>query len=208
MNKSKQLDKLVKISLLSAMAFLLMLIELPVPIFPAFLKIDLSDLPALVGAFALGPVAGVIIEGLKVLLNLVFHGTMTAGVGELANFLIGASLVFTAGIIYKRNKTKGNAIKGLIAGTIVMTVLGAVINYTFLLPVYAKAFHVPLEVIIGMGTKVNSSVTDLKTLVLFGIVPFNLIKGAAVSFVTAAIYKKISVILTHEVVSKKEKLVG
>lgn len=208
MNKSKQLDKLVKISLLSAMAFLLMLIELPIPIFPAFLKIDLSDLPALVGAFALGPVAGVVIEGLKVLLNLVFHGTTTAGVGEVANFLIGASFVFTAGVIYKRNKVKRNAIKGLIAGTLIMTVIGAVINYTFLIPVYATAFHVPLNVIIGMGTKVNSNITDLSTLVLFAIVPFNLIKGAAVSFVTAAIYKKISVILTHEVVGDKKKLVG
>lgn len=208
MNKSKQLDKLVKISLLSAMAFILMLIELPIPIFPAFLKIDLSDLPALVGAFALGPIAGVVVEGLKVLLNLVFHGTTTAGVGELANFLIGASFVFTAGIIYKRNRTKGNAIKGLIAGTLIMTVIGAVINYTFLIPVYATAFHVPLNVIIGMGTKVNSNITDLKTLVLFAIVPFNLIKGAAVSFVTAVIYKKISVILTNEVVADKKKLVG
>lgn len=208
MNKSKKLDKLVKISLLSAMAFLLMLIELPIPIFPAFLKIDLSDLPALVGAFALGPVAGVIIEGIKVLLNLVFHGTMTAGVGELANFLIGASLVFTAGMMYKVNKTKGNAIRGLIAGTVMMTVIGAVINYSFLLPVYAKAFHVPLNVIVGMGTKVNSNIVDLKTLVLFAIVPFNLVKGIAVSLVTAGVYKKISVILTGQVVKRKEKLVG
>ncbi|HCO73413.1 MAG TPA: hemolysin [Clostridium sp.] len=123
MNTSKNVNRLVKISLLVAIAFILMLFEFPIPGFPPFLKLDLSDLPALIGGFALGPVAGVIIEGGKVILNLVFHGTYTGGVGEFANFLIGGSFVFVASYVYHKNKTKKSAIIGLILGTIIMTIV-------------------------------------------------------------------------------------
>lgn len=192
---NKRLGTLIKISFLSAMAFLLMLIDLPLPIFPAFLKIDLSDLPALVGAFALGPVAGVAIEFLKNILIVLIKGSATAMVGEVANFFIGSILVFVSGYIYIKRNTRKNAIIGLVLGTMFMTIAASVINYLVLIPVYSKAFGMPLESIIGMGTAINSNITDLSTLIVWAIIPFNLIKGFIVSFVTVAIYKKISVIL-------------
>lgn len=192
---NKRLGTLIEISFLSAMAFLLMLIDLPLPIFPAFLKIDLSDLPALVGAFALGPVAGVAIEFLKNILIVLIKGSATAMVGEVANFFIGSILVFVSGYIYIKRNNRKNAIIGLVLGTMFMTIAASVINYAVLIPVYSKAFGMPLEAIIGMGTAINSNITDLSTLIVWAIVPFNLIKGFIVSFVTVAIYKKISVIL-------------
>ncbi|SFB06551.1 ECF transporter S component [Clostridium frigidicarnis] len=205
---NKRLGTLIKISFLSAMAFLLMLIELPLPIFPAFLKIDLSDLPALVGAFALGPVAGVAIEFLKNILIILIKGSATAMVGEVANFFIGSILVFVSGYIYKKRNTRKNAIIGLILGTIFMTIAASIINYLVLIPVYSKAFGMPLDAIIGMGTAINSNITDLSTLIVWAIVPFNLIKGFIVSFVTVAIYKKISVVLKTSINETTKKKVA
>ncbi|WP_027633601.1 ECF transporter S component [Clostridium hydrogeniformans] len=195
----KNLNTLIKISLLGSMAFLLMLFDFPLPIFPSFLKIDLSDLPALVGSFALGPIAGVVIELLKNILHAAIKGSSTAMVGEIANFFVGSVLVFTSGYIYNMKKTRKSAVTGLVVGTIVMSVLAGILNYVIMIPFYAKAFGMPMEAIIGMGTKLNSNIKDLTSLVLWAIIPFNLLKGFAVSFITAAIYKKISIVLQGEV---------
>jgi len=183
---------MVKTSVLSVIAFVLMMIEMPVPLFPAFLKLDLSDLPALVGGFAMGPAVGVTIELIKNFLHFITR-TSTAGVGELANFIVGAALVFPASYIYKMKKSKTQALKALTVGTVSMAIAGGLANYFILLPFYAKVM--PLEVIIEMGKVANAAITDMKTLVLYAIVPFNLIKGAAISIITLLIYKKISVIL-------------
>ncbi len=199
MKKDKlNLNKQIKITLLSAMAFLLMYLEFPLPIFPQFLKIDLSDLPALIGAFALGPVEGVIIEFLKNVLHILFKGTQTVFVGELANFLVGGILVFTSGYFYKKEKTRRNAILGLMFGTALMTVLAGILNYYILVPVYAKAFKVPIDALVAMGSKVNGNIKSLGTYILWGVVPFNLIKGIMVSIVTLGMYKSVSPILHKE----------
>ncbi|MDM8533526.1 ECF transporter S component [Clostridiaceae bacterium HSG29] len=137
MNDSKKLlsvKNMAKISILSVIAFILMQIELPLPIFPSFLKVDLSDLPALIGGFALGPAVGILIELFKNLMHLT--RTSTSGVGELANFLVGIALVVPASMIYFKNKTKKNAIIGLLVGTIVMGIVGGIFNYFVLLPFY------------------------------------------------------------------------
>ena len=197
MNTSKNVNRLVKISLLVAIAFILMLFEFPIPGFPPFLKLDLSDLPALIGGFALGPVAGVIIEGGKVILNLVFHGSYTGGVGEFANFLVGGSFVFVASYIYHKNKTKKNAIIGLISGTIVMTIVGAVFNYFVLIPLYATIMG-GMANVIGASAEGNSNISSLTGIIVLGITPFNIIKGAIVSFITFVSYKRISPLLNRE----------
>lgn len=187
--------EIVTIGMLGAIAVILMLFEIPLPFAPSFYEIDLSEVPVLVGCFALGPLAGVLIELVKIVLNLVINGTVTAGVGEIANFCIGCSFCVPAGLIYRSMKTKKGAVISLVAGTLSMTFLGCFINAYVMLPTYAKAFQIPIEGLIEMGTKVNASITDLFTFVMFAVVPFNLLKGVVVSVVVLLIYKKISPII-------------
>ncbi|MCY6355458.1 ECF transporter S component [Clostridium sp. ZS2-4] len=203
--KQTNLNKTIKISLLSAIAFVLMFFEIPLPIFPSFLQIDLSDLPALLGTFALGPVSGILIELFKNVLHIVFKGTQTGFVGEFANFIVGSIFVATAGIIYKMRKSKKTAILGLVAGTIVMSLGASVLNYTILLPLYAKIFKAPIEAFVAMGTALNSNIKTVKDLVLLSILPFNILKGIMVSVVTIPVYKSISPILHREEVLQESK---
>jgi len=196
MNDSKKLlsvKNMAKISILSVIAFILMQIELPLPIFPSFLKVDLSDLPALIGGFALGPAVGILIELFKNLMHLA--RTSTSGVGELANFLVGIALVVPASMIYFRNKTKKNAIIGLLVGTIIMGIVGGLFNYFVLLPFYANVMKFPMDAIVSMGTIVNKNIVDVKTLIFYAIIPFNAFKGVVISVFTLLVYKRISRLL-------------
>ena len=183
---------LVKIGMLAAVAVILMIFEIPLPFAPAFYEIDFSEVPVMVGCFAMGPLAGALIELVKILLNFVITGTDTAGVGELANFIIGCSLCVPAGLIYRRNRTRKNALIGMITGTLLMTVIGCVINAFVLLPTYAVAFGLSMDKLVAMGTAVNSGITGISTFVMFAVAPFNLLKGILVSVIVFLIYKKIS----------------
>lgn len=183
---------LAKAGMLSAVAVVLMLFEIPLPFVPVFYKIDFSEVPVLVGCFAMGPLAGAGIELIKNLLHVVISGTQTAGVGEVANFLIGCSLIMPAGWIYRKMHTKTGALAGMAAGTVLMTAVGGLLNAYVLLPVYAKAFGMPLDALVQMGTEVNAKITSVSTLVLFAVTPFNLLKGVLVSVIVLLIYKKIS----------------
>jgi riboflavin transporter FmnP len=195
LNTTSKTNWIVKVGMLSAVAFLLQLVEFPLGIFPAFLQIDFSDVPALLAGFSLGPAAGVVVELIKNLLHLVLKNSGTGGVGELANFLIGSALVVPAALLYKRKHTRSMAVYGLTAGTVSMAVAGVLANLYILIPFYAKAFGMPVEAIVSMGTAANPSIDSLTTLVLYGIVPFNLLKGVLVSLVTVLIYKRLSPIL-------------
>lgn len=187
---------MVKISVLSVIAFILMFFEFAlVWLAPPFMKLDISDLPALIGAFAIGPMAGVIIELLKNILNLVIEGSSTGGVGEFANFVVGAAFVYTAGAVYYRSKNFKNAIIGLGLGTIVMTIVISVANYYFMFPFYAKLFGMQIEQLVEMGTAINGKIVDMKSMVIYAIVPFNILKGIVLSALTILIYKKVSPIL-------------
>ena len=183
---------MAQIGMLSAIAVVLMLFEIPLPFAPAFYEIDFSEVPVLIGCFAMGPLAGAAIEFLKILLNFVVTGTDTAGVGEIANFIIGCSLCVPAGLIYRRNRTRKNALIGMVVGTVTMTVIGCFINAFVLLPTYAVAFGMPIDALVSMGTAVNSHITNLFTFVMFAVAPFNLLKGVLVSVIVFLIYKKIS----------------
>ncbi len=191
--KKISVAKMTKIAMLSVLAFVFMQLELIIPIFPQFLKLDISDLPALVGAFAMGPLAGVVIELVKNMLHL--FQTSTFGVGELANFFIGSAIIVPSAIIYKKHKSRKSAITGLAIGTVAMAIMGAIMNYFVLIPFYAAVLKFPVEAIVGMGTAVNGNITSLFTLILLGIVPFNLLKGVVLSIITLVIYKHISPIL-------------
>lgn len=183
---------IAQIGMLGAIATVLMLFEIPLPFAPAFYQIDLSEVPVMVGCFTMGPIAGAVIELIKILLNFALNGTITAGVGEIANFLIGCALVVPAGMIYRKKRTRKGAIAGMAAGTVFMTIVGCFLNAYILLPTYAKAFEMPIDALIGMGSALNKNISDLFTFVAFAVAPFNLLKGVLVSLIVFLIYKKIS----------------
>ena len=195
-NTTNKTRKLVEIGMLGAIATVLMLFEFPIPfIAPPFYELDFSEVPVLVGAFALGPVAGATIELVKILINLLINGTATAFVGEIGNYLLGCSFIIPAALIYKKKKSKKTALAAMIVGTIVMTVFGCILNAYVLLPTYAAAFGMPIDAIIGMGSAINGNINDVMTFVIIAVAPFNIIKGIVVSVITLLIYKHISPIL-------------
>ena len=172
-----------------------MLLEIPLFFAPSFYKMDLSEIPVMICAFYLGPVSGVICEFIKVLLKLLLKGTTTNFVGDFANFAVGCSFVLPASILYHWHRSRKCAIAALLTGTAVMTVFGSMFNALYLIPKFAQLFGMPLDAIVAMGTKVNAAITDVWTLVAFAVVPFNLVKGVAVSALTFLLYKRISPIL-------------
>lgn len=181
-------------ALLSALALIFMYLDFPLPLFPSFLKLDISDLPALVASFFYGPGTGVLVELVKNILHLTV--TTTAGVGELGNFLVGAAFVAPAGVLYRRDRTKAGARRGLVAGTIFLALAGGAANYFILLPFYSKI--IPMEQIIAMSAAAIPAIHDTLSLVLFGVVPFNLFKGTIVSLLTLQLYKKFAQIMRRE----------
>lgn len=194
-NSGTKVRMMAQMGMLSAIAVVLMLFEIPLPFAPSFYEIDFSEVPVLIGCFTMGPLAGAIIELLKILLNFAINGTATAGVGEVANFLIGCAFVIPAAVIYKKKRTRTGAIIGMVTGTLFMTFIGCFLNAFVLLPTYSKAFGMPIDALVGMGTAVNSHITSLTTFVIFAVAPFNLLKGFLVSLIVFLIYKKISPIL-------------
>ena len=192
--------KIVVIGMFSALSAVLMLLEFPVPFAPpGIYKLDFSELPALIGGFAFGPVTGVMIEFIKILLKILIKGSSTAFVGELANFFVGCSFVLPASIIYLAKKSKANAIISCIAGTVIITIVGSSFNAFYLLPTFAKMFGMEIDAIISMGTAVNSHVTSLSDFILLIVAPVNILKGAMDSVITLLIYKPLSPILKGKI---------
>ena len=187
--------KVAMIGMFSAIAAVLMIFEVPVPFAPSFYKIDLSELPVLVAAFAFGPVAGVLVEFVKIILNLFMDSTTTSFVGELANFAVGCSFVLPASVVYLFKKSKKQAILGCVVGTLMMTVFGTAFNAVYLLPKFAELYGMPLDAIIGMGSAINPAITDVTSFVIMAVAPLNILKGSVVSLLTILIYKKLSIMI-------------
>ncbi|MDO5346663.1 MAG: ECF transporter S component [Lachnospiraceae bacterium] len=183
--------------MLGALAAVLMALDFPVPFLaPPFYKMDLSEIPVLIGGFCLGPVASVVIELIKVLLETIIKGgSTTAFVGEFANFVVGCTLVAPASILYHLKKTRKTAILSLACGTAVMAVFGTAFNAVYLLPAFSSLFGMPLDQIIAMGTAINGNIHSVTTFVIFAVFPLNVIKGTLVSVLTVLLYKRISVFL-------------
>lgn len=183
------------IGIFAAIAAVLVYFEFPLPFAPSFYELDFSFVPELICAFALGPVAGVVCALVKELLKLLLRGTTTAFVGDLSNFVMGCSFILPASVIYFAKKSRRSAVAGMAVGTAVLTVFGSVFNAYYLLPAFSALYGMPLDAIVGMGTKVNAAITDVSTLVMFAVVPFNLLKGALVSLITFLLYKHIERLL-------------
>lgn len=189
--------KMAMIGMFSAVAMILHLFDFPLPFAPGFYRLDFSELPILVGTFAFGPSAGVMMEFVKILLKLCIKGTSTAFVGELANFVVGCSFILPASVIYIFHKSRKTAVIGCVIGTLSMTLFGTAFNAVYLLPAFSALFHMPIEDILSMGRAVNPLMTqeNIVSFVAACVAPMNLIKGGSVSFVTLFIYKPLSPIL-------------
>ena len=195
MDMTPEVRNLVQIGMLGAVSVVLMMFEIPLFFAPSFYKIDLSEIPVLIGTFAMGPVAGMFIELIKVVLHMLFKGSSTAGVGDFANFLIGCAMIVPAGLIYQKKKSKKSAVIGMIAGTLFMAFIGCFLNAFVLLPAYGKAFGMPVDALVAMGTAVNPAINSLLTFVVLAVAPFNILKGLIVGVITFLLYKHVSPIL-------------
>lgn len=199
MTQSRKTHRLAVAAMLSAISFVLQFVEFSIPIMPAFVKLDISDLPALLGTFSLGPVYGVVIQLVKNLLHLPFGSS--AGVGELCNFVLGAVFVFVAGLVYKHHKSRKSALVGSVLGAVAMAIISLPINYFLVYPAYVVIYGMPLDVIVGMYEEILGSVAHIPTgnallncLLVFN-VPFTLFKGAVDVVLCFLIYKPLSPLL-------------
>ena len=192
--KKFNIKSLAVVAIMGAIGFILMVLEFPMPfLIPPFIKFDFSELPAIITAFALGPIQGIIVCLIKNLLHLFV--TTSAGVGELSNFILGAIFVGTAGIIYRYKKTRSGALIGSIVGALLMAVISVVSNYFVVYPAYVTLYGMPMEAIIGMyKALLPASDTLLKSLLIFNL-PFTFAKGMIDAVICFAVYKKLSPIL-------------
>lgn len=182
--------KIACAAIMTALAVVLMYLEIALPFMPPFLKFDFSEVPVLVASFSLGPVYGIIVEFLKNLIHL--PATATAGVGELSNFITGSIYVFSAGFLYTKNRTRKGAIISMLCATALLALVAIPFNYFFTLPLYSKVFGAPVDAFVAMTNPLNSLVVSKMTLIMWGFVPFNLFKGLVVAFITFWVYKPIS----------------
>lgn len=185
----------VFVAMFAALSGVLMTLEIPLFFAPPFYKLDLSEIPVLMCSFYLGPVAGVVCELIKVIVKLLLKGTTTAFIGDFANFVVGCTFILPAAVIYHCKKSKKIAIIAMAAGTLIMTVFGSLFNAVYLLPKFAQFFGMPIDAIVNMGTNVNASINSVSTLVLFAVVPFNLLKGVVDSVITFLLYKRLEPVI-------------
>ncbi|MBO5506088.1 MAG: ECF transporter S component [Clostridia bacterium] len=185
---------LVMVAMLSAVATILMFIDFSVPFMPPFIKMEISEMPALIASFAISPLGGVLVCLIKNIINCL--RTSTGCVGEFANFILGAVFAYTAGVIYKHNKNKMGALWGCIVGSVVMGLLSVPINYFITYPMYAKVL--PLEAIIGMYKEIFGGVDGLLSCLVIFNLPYTIIKGLLDAIITFLIYKRISSFIKGE----------
>lgn len=193
--EKRSLKRMALIAMLGALSGVLMLFKLNIPFMPPFYTLDVGDLPALFGGFLMGPVAGLFIILLKLLIKLVQQGSDSLLVGELSNFVCSVSFVLPAAIIYRKNRSKTGAVRGMIAGGIIMTVVGMISNAYVMLPLYAAVYGLSMDKIVDMCHALNPAIDSVASLIMFGTLPFNVLKAAVVSVLTFLVYKKAAVAL-------------
>ena len=193
-NKLMTTKNIALMGMFGTLAAVLMLFEVPLPfIAPSFYGLDLSEVPVLVGTFALGPVAGVIMEVVKILVKLVLKPTTTGFVGEFANFVFACAMLVPAGLIYQFHRTKKGAVAAIVIGTMLMTAIGIVGNALVMIPFYSH--FMPIDQILAMGAAINPVVGSVWSFAIVCVGPFNLVKGIIVSAITMVIYKRISMLI-------------
>lgn len=194
-NRTNHIRKMVMTAILAALSSVLMFFSFNVPLMPSFIKLDLSELPALIASFAMGPLSGAAVCLVKNLVNLFF--TTTGGVGELSNFILGVFFVVPAGFIYNRSKKFSGAVIGSLVGAASMAILSVFSNYFVVYPVYTA--FMPMDAIIGMYKAICPSVETLWDCLLIFNMPFTFIKGMLSAVITIAVYKKLIPIINGTV---------
>ena len=187
MKKKFDTRKMVRVSILGLMGYVLLEFNMRLPMFPSFIKLDVANLPSIIGSITMGPVAGVSVEFVKNIIKALLSSE-TIGIGEVSNFICGASLVMPLGFIYKKIPNIKGYILGSVAGVLSLAIVASMSNYFFIIPAYAIAFG-GIEAIIALAAKVNANVTDLSALIVFAIIPFNLVKGTLNVVLGYIIYK-------------------
>ena len=195
LKKHLTVKNISSIAVLGALGAVLMLFDFPIAIAPSFYKIDLGDLPCLIGAFALGPIPALFIQLVKILVKLLLKPTSTAFVGEMAAFICSSVYCVSAAIIYQKNRSRNQALKAMIAASILMAFTGTIVNYLLIIPAYVKLYHMPLETIISLGQAIFPIISDKLSFVLCCVLPFNLVKAMIVDILTLLLYKRISPLL-------------
>lgn len=195
MKKSLNIKNISMIAILASIGAFLMFLDFPIFIAPSFYKLDLSDLPCLIGAFSMGPIPALFIQIIKILIKLLLKPTSTAFVGEIASFSISSIYCVVASIIYKHNRNKKGAIKAIVISSIAMVISSCILNYVFIIPSYVKLFGMPLETIVSLGNKIIPLVKDKLSFVMFCVAPFNCIKAIIIDVLTISLYKHISPLL-------------
>ena len=186
-------------AMLSAAAGVLMLLHLNLPFLPSFLSFDVADLPARLASVALGPVYGVTGCLMKNLLHILLHSSHTMAVGELSNFILSSAFVFTAGAMYKRKKTRKNAIISAVAGAAVSACVGVFSNYFLIYPLYGLVYHYSRAMILGMYQVILPSVSNMWQALLIFNLPFTFIKGLCSAVIAFLIYKPLSPVLKGKI---------
>lgn len=185
--------KITYTAIFAAIAAVLMYFEFPLPFMPPFLKVDLSGAAILIGAFIFGIGPAIMMILIKDLIHVT--QTQTGGSGELQDFILLALFVIVAVSVYKRYHTRKGAIIGCLLGTLVMSVAGMATNYLFIIPFYSKVMMMPLDAIFGACAAVNPHISGMSTYLLIGVLPFNIVKGGLITFITVIVYKKLSVFI-------------
>ncbi len=193
MQKKINVRKLAVSAVLGGVATVLMFLSFSIPLIPSFIKLDFSELPALIAAFSMGPLSGVVVCFVKNAVNVIF--TTTAGAGELCNFLMGVTFVLPAGWIYKKRKSLKGAVIGSLVGAAVMAVCSLPINYFISYPAYSLFYGLSTEIILGMYRAINPNVKNLFEALLWFNVPFTFFKGACDVVLTFLVYKRLSPVI-------------
>lgn len=189
--------KMVLTAVLGAISGILMLLEFPLPFIPPFVKMDFSELPVILGGFIMGPVNGALIAVIKIVLNFLFNGTSTAGVGEIANLIYSLGYMLPSVLIYHKLRSKKGAVVSLVIGTVITSVLAVIINIFVTFPLYGKLMGIDIPTIVAMCQAVNPYVKDMVSLMIFSMLPFNLFKYGVTSIITFVLYKKLSSVIRN-----------
>lgn len=197
MNTKKlfSVKNIAKMAILSAVATVLMAFDFPIPFLPPFYKIDLSEVVVMIGGFAMGPLAGAVIEFLKIALRLFIKPSETAFIGEISAFLMGISFIVPASYIYQKDKTQKGAMRGMLISIVIATVVAAILNYTVILDMYGMFMGLSIETIVSICQNILPIFSSKLNIVIFGCISFNLIKWIIVTIITRLLYKHVSGIL-------------
>lgn len=186
MQKNKTI-KITQIAIFTAIATVVSLIDFPLPFFPSFYKLNLSDAVVLIGGFSLGALEGVIIVFLRMILSFLLKGTSTFFIGDFANCILSIFFVLPSFIIYKKNRTLKGAIVGMAVGIFSLLFFSAILNYFVLITLYLMVLMIPVKNLLSIF-----HVNSLFEFILFFVLPFNLLKGVVCSLIALITYKRLS----------------